>query len=154
MIVPMASAAGNQTVLATAGLIPLGGRPLGKSEGPILIQFWASWCQRCSTMFGELAAFTGDHTGLTYLAVSIDKDPKDALAYLKKHETMFNNLKNVSFTNDSKGSLTERFQIETVPVVLLLTGDGTILAKTTGHFTKKDLFMMSSRLQQKKGTTH
>lgn len=67
---------------ATSGLLPLNNQPspvIGAS-GPVLIQFWASWCQRCSSLFEELSAFTSDHSGLSYLAVSIDKDAKEALA--------------------------------------------------------------------------
>lgn len=150
-----AQGSGNDLNLDTAaGLLPLNNRQFNRTEGPVLIQFWASWCHRCSSLFAELAAFSKDHPGLNYLAVSIDKDREDAQAYLKKHAGIISKTKNISFAHDGKGTLTERYQIKSVPEVLLLDVDGTILAKISGHFTKKDLFDMSAKLKQIKGATH
>lgn len=150
-----AATPGTADFIATSGLVPLKGSILTRhAGGPVLIQFWASWCHRCSSLFGELSAFTDDHPGLTYLAVSIDREQRDAIAYLQKHQAVIAPLKNMSFAIDDKNVLTERFQVHSAPEVVLLDADGTLLTKISGHFNKKDLFTMSEKLKPKKRNTH
>lgn len=57
---------------------------------PVLVEFWASWCPFCKRQNPHLQALADRHRGaLTVLALSIDKDPAKARAYMKEHGYTF-----------------------------------------------------------------
>lgn len=57
---------------------------------PVIVEFWASWCPFCKRQNPHLQALADRHPGaLTVLALSIDKDPAKARAYMKEHGYTF-----------------------------------------------------------------
>ena len=57
---------------------------------PVVVEIWASWCPFCKRQNPHLQALAERHRGtLTVLALSIDKDPDKARAYLKEHDYTF-----------------------------------------------------------------
>ena len=57
---------------------------------PVVVEIWASWCPFCKRQNPHLQALAERHRGtLTVLALSIDKDPDEARAYLKEHGYSF-----------------------------------------------------------------
>ena len=61
------------------------------NEGPpVVVELWASWCPFCKRQNPHLQALADRHRGsLTVLALSIDKDPAKARAYMKEHGYTF-----------------------------------------------------------------
>ncbi len=67
----------------------LGARTLADGP-PVVVEFWASWCPFCKRQNPHLQALAERHRGaLTVLALSIDKDPEKARAYMKEHGYTF-----------------------------------------------------------------
>jgi len=61
-----------------------------KDGPPVIVEIWASWCPFCRRQNPHLQALSARHRGeLTVLALSIDKDPDKARAYLKEHGYTF-----------------------------------------------------------------
>lgn len=57
---------------------------------PVIVEIWASWCPFCRRQNPHLQALSLRHRDeLTVLALSIDKDPEKARAYLKEHGYTF-----------------------------------------------------------------
>lgn len=57
---------------------------------PVVVEIWATWCPFCKRQNPHLQALAERHRGtLTVLALSIDKDPGKARAYLKEHGYTF-----------------------------------------------------------------
>ncbi|WP_020206471.1 MULTISPECIES: TlpA family protein disulfide reductase [Cupriavidus] len=60
---------------------------------PLVLEVWASWCPFCALQNPRLQklydSIGGARGGLQVLAVSIDKDPKEAGAYMAKHGYTF-----------------------------------------------------------------
>lgn len=118
------------------------------ANGVVLIQFWASWCSRCSSMFEDLARFAEDHPKLPVIALSIDEDEAAAEAYLAKRKPL-ERMNHLSFRHDRSGRLKTMFSINAVPTVLLLSSDGKTLSKVSGHLKKSDLLKISRALNQR-----
>lgn len=57
----------------------------------VIIEFWASWCPFCARQNPHIEALYRAHRarGLEVIGVSIDKDPKAAVDYLRKHGYTF-----------------------------------------------------------------
>ncbi len=70
---------GNQTALPAVTRIDIGGlRKLIKPDGkPLLINFWATWCDPCREEFPDLVKLAAEYSGrIDFVTVSLD-DPAD-----------------------------------------------------------------------------
>ena len=57
---------------------------------PVVVERWASWCPFCKRQNPHLQALAERHRGaLTVLALSIDKEPAKARAYMQEHGYTF-----------------------------------------------------------------
>jgi thiol-disulfide isomerase/thioredoxin len=116
------------------------------AKNPTVLQFWASWCHRCSTMFSELATLATDYPNISVIAISIDENESDARAYLQKHAPIDSEWSKIIFQWDEKNHIQSKTSVDSVPTVLLLDKDGAILTRTNGHFKKSDLFRLKKEL--------
>jgi thiol-disulfide isomerase/thioredoxin len=74
-------------------VVLLDGRTLSAAElarAVVVVEFWASWCPFCKRQNPHLQALAERHRdGLLVLALSIDKEPAKARAYLQEHGYTF-----------------------------------------------------------------
>ena len=53
-----------------------------KSEGPVLVDFWAEWCGPCKTIAPALEEIAGDLAGrVTVAKLNIDENPETPTKY-------------------------------------------------------------------------
>ena len=104
------------------------------AEGPpVVVEFWASWCPFCKRQNPHLQALADRHRGtLTVLALSIDKDPGKARAYMKEH--------GYTFAAAMVGADTERWfgKREGLPEIYVVDG-GRIVFREVGEMYPEDV---------------
>ncbi len=95
----------------------------------VLVDFWASWCGPCKASFPALKEIHEKYSsqGLTIVAVSIDESKDDMLGFLKKTGVPF------VAVRDSKGSLAEKLDIQSIPTSFLIDRTGKILMVHSGY---------------------
>ena len=84
---PPLPAVGSALPLAAAPLLGGGQFEPAQAEGRVLVLYWwASWCPFCAEQSPEMQKLWDAQRGrgLQMLALSIDKRPEDATAYLRK----------------------------------------------------------------------
>lgn len=84
---PPLPAVGSALPLAAAPLLGGGQFEPAQAEGRVLVLYWwASWCPFCAEQSPEMQKLWDAQRGrgLQMLALSIDKKPEDATAYLRK----------------------------------------------------------------------
>jgi len=101
---------------------------------PLLVQFWASWCRSCSGVSGELERLVlqSKSSRLQFLSVSIDETTEEARKTLEQRKSSF--LIQHSF-HDHEQHLRTALNIESVPTIVLIDRDGTILLRKEGHLS-------------------
>ncbi|MFO7659857.1 MAG: TlpA disulfide reductase family protein [Candidatus Cloacimonadaceae bacterium] len=99
------------------------------NKGPILIDFWATWCAPCKKAMPALNKLAEKYDSLTVVVISIDapKDVAKAKSYLKS-----NNYKFISLF-DSEKKLATKLNIVNPPHTFILDKVGEIIYTHEGY---------------------
>ena len=101
-----------------------------------LVQFWASWCHSCAATVFDVFDITKENDELHYITVSIDEDKGAARSYLKKHP-LAAKISGSSYI-DSNKLMSQTFDIQTVPTLLLIDANGKVVLRHEGHLNSTD----------------
>jgi cytochrome c biogenesis protein CcmG/thiol:disulfide interchange protein DsbE len=108
-----------------------GGPPVSlraEARGPVLVNFFASWCAPCQVEHPALIALQAE--GVRIIGVAYKNDQADAEAYLARLGNPF-----AEVLADRDGRVGIEFGVSAVPETYLIGADGTILAKHSGALT-------------------
>ena len=98
---------------------------------PVVLNFWASWCNPCKS---EVAVLERDWTryrgkGVVFLGVDYHDLAPDARTFVRHHELTFPMLE------DGSGSVTGQYGISQVPETYVLSRQGRVVAHLAGPIT-------------------
>ena len=96
------------------------GNYLGK--GPVLVNFWATWCAPCKKEMRHLKALSEDVEDLTIIAINQDKTRSNSLvkSYVRSNKFKF------EIALDPNGQIFQKFNASAVPTSILLNAKGKI----------------------------
>lgn len=114
----------------------LDGRPvrLADVRGPVLVNFWASWCIPCRTEFPMLASVHG--RGVTVLGVVFRDSRSDAAAFMRERHATWPGLV------DPKHQIADAYDVHQkpgIPVTYALDAGHVVRAKHLGPLQPADL---------------
>lgn len=104
-------------------------------DGPVLLNFWASWCVPCRDEFPMLARVHG-RDGLTVLGVMFRDTPEDARKFMKSQSASWPGLL------DPQSRIADAYDVHQrpgIPVTYVLSRDGVVRGKHLGPLTQEDL---------------
>lgn len=93
----------------------------------VLLNLWATWCGPCVAELPALARLSVYVPGLRVLAINMDKGQVDAGAFLKSHAA-----RALGVYRDSDVVMLRSFQAYGLPMTVLISPDGKIVAKAEG----------------------
>jgi peroxiredoxin len=100
-------------------------------RGPVLLDFWATWCEPCVASLPELETIQRkyDARGLTIIGVSVDgpRNFSKVRPFVSRMDLTF------PIVLDEDGSLQERYQVRAMPTSILIDGSGQIVHVQTGY---------------------
>lgn len=131
---------GSALPLAPAPLLGGGRFDPAQAEGRVLVLYWwASWCPFCAEQSPEMQKLWDAQRGrgLQMLALSIDKTPEPAVAYLRK--------KNYSFPAAWLGPELQRSypKPEGLPVIVVRGKDGRVAQAEKGQLFPEDVAQLA-----------
>ena len=96
----------------------------------VLLDFCASWCGPCIASFPHMRQLHGQYKdrGLRILGVSLDKDRQAWLDALRRHRNPWPQLHSPSSTGTAGQDAADLYGIVTIPALVLIAPDGTLLA--------------------------
>jgi cytochrome c biogenesis protein CcmG/thiol:disulfide interchange protein DsbE len=106
--------------------------------GPVLVNFFASWCGPCAIEHPVLAALHARHVRI--IGVAYKDAPPNALAMLARLGDPY-----VRTLADRDGRAGIEFGVTGVPETYLIGGDGAVLAKHTGPLTAAQAQALGAR---------
>lgn len=102
-------------------------------RGPVLLDFWATWCRPCLAELPELQQLHARYAerGLTVIGISIDGPRNFAKVrpFVQRLGLTF------PVALDEDGSLQQRFHVSAAPTTVLIDRDGRIARTTTGYLS-------------------
>lgn len=101
-----------------------------RHRGPVLIEFWATWCGPCRAAFPELTALRDEFAGcgLTVIGVSTD-GPRNAAKvrpFVARERLTF------PIALDLDGRMQQLYQVNQLPTAVLIDTNGVIVASRVG----------------------
>jgi cytochrome c biogenesis protein CcmG, thiol:disulfide interchange protein DsbE len=118
--------------LDDAGLPPLSNAELAGLPGPVLVNFWASWCVPCIVEHPQLMRLSRD--GVPVFGINYKDKPADAAAFLSRHGNPFRRL-----GRDEPGRVAIDWGVYGVPETYLLDRGGIIRWRWPGPVTPEVL---------------
>lgn len=109
----------------------------------VYLDFWASWCSPCHDSFPWMQAMHAKYAkqGLVIIAVSVDKDQREADRFLARYPHPFL----IEF--DPDGRLAQRFQIQGMPSSYLIDRQGRLSGQRLG-FRRSQTKLYEAEIQR------
>ena len=109
----------------------LAGQPYLLSEHPaqpVLVHFWASWCQICRTEQGAISAIAHDHPNMVSIAMQ-SGGQAEVLRHMRERGIDFPVL------NDPQGNIARAWGVHGVPASFIISPDGKVRFVEVGYTT-------------------
>ena len=95
---------------------------------PVILHFWATWCQPCKTELPFYNKFIEQHPEIKQVALTPDGSTKDTI----KNFLKTNSYSNVPVMTDDKGSVAKYFGVQSFPSTLFINKEGKLVGTVTG----------------------
>jgi peroxiredoxin len=101
-----------------------------RSHGPVLLDFWATWCKPCLTAIPELEMIHKEFSprGLTVIGVSTD-GPR---SFSKVRPFVARQSITYPIALDEDGNMQQKYQVRAMPMTVLIDTAGTIVNVSQG----------------------
>lgn len=102
-----------------------------RAKGPVLIDFWATWCKPCVRALPEIQSLYARYAeeGLTVIGVSVD-GPRNH-AKVRPFASRFGLTYPIAV--DVKGDVARDYRVTSVPTVVLVDSAGVVRLHETGY---------------------
>ena len=108
---------------------------------PVVVNFWASWCDPCRAEAPELVEVWEAHReDVTFLGINILDGRDEALDFLKEYGVGYQTAR------DASGRVAKQYGVTGIPETVFIDGRGNVVGKFIGSFAPGQLEPLVSSL--------
>jgi cytochrome c biogenesis protein CcmG/thiol:disulfide interchange protein DsbE len=107
---------------------------------PLVMNFWASWCDPCKQEAPFLAAAAKSHPQITFLGVQILDGRNEGVRYEHRYGIPYESVR------DARGSVAKTYGVTGVPETVFVDASGNVVGKYIGALDRKTLATILSDL--------
>jgi thiol-disulfide isomerase/thioredoxin len=100
---------------------------------PVILNFWAEWCDPCRTEMPVLAQFAAGHPELPVIGIDESDDPGLGLQFAQLTGATY------ALANDSEGTVGYSYGAVALPITVVVDARGRLVSTIYGPVTAKDL---------------
>ncbi len=119
-----------------------GGPPvtLDGRDKPVILNFWASWCEPCTREMPALVEFHNLRPEVDVVGVAVNDRPADSRRFAEEIGIPF------ALASDRSGDTAGRFGVQGLPVTLVIDAEGRIAATHPGEIDRAQLEAYADQL--------
>ncbi|MCB1056002.1 MAG: TlpA family protein disulfide reductase, partial [Acidobacteria bacterium] len=101
----------------------------------VLLDFWATWCGPCRIQAEVLEGLYPEYhpLGLEVLSIDVEEDEAQVRSFVEREKVPFHVLL------DERGAVSGGFNVQALPTVVLLDGQGQIVFQRAGVTSEREL---------------
>ncbi len=95
---------------------------------PVVLHFWATWCQPCQKELPYYDKFIAANTEITHVALTPDGTTKEKIkAFFSQH-----GFKNIPVMTDKAGAVSKYFEVKGFPTSVFINKVGNVVGRVVG----------------------
>jgi thiol-disulfide isomerase/thioredoxin len=110
-----------------------------------VVQYWASWCTGCAVVMAEMTDLLAKRQGIGYVTVSLDDSRDLAMKFFANKSDIVKATINRAYLDPSGATFSEPVGVDSLPYLMFVRKDGTIVKRIKGHPTKSDLELLTTK---------
>ena len=107
---------------------------------PVVLNFWASWCEPCQRETPELVAFSKRHPKIAVVGLAVNDIPSDARRFAAKEGVPY------ELGLDRDADTAGEFGVGGLPVTAVIDADGNLAATFIGEISEAQLESFARQL--------
>ncbi len=100
---------------------------------PVVLNFWASWCEPCTREMPALVAFSERNPDVDVVGVAVTDRPEDSRKFAEEVGIPF------TLGSDRRGAVAADFGVQGLPVTVLIDAEGRVAATHPGEIDGEEL---------------
>lgn len=106
---------------------------------PIMVNFWASWCEPCTVEMPDFEEASNTHDGLVIIGVNLQETRGDAQRFANQVGVTY------PLVLDPNGRAKQSYDVFTQPVTIFIDSEFNVVSRKNGLLTRPEL---ESRLEE------
>lgn len=107
---------------------------------PVVLNFWASWCEPCQRETPALIAFSKRHPDIDVVGLAVNDIPSDARRFAGKEGVPY------ELGLDRDADVAGKFGVSGLPVTVIVDADGKVASTYIGEISDSQLESFASQL--------
>ena len=120
-------------------------------DGPMIIDFWATWCEPCKKQMRYLDLFHNHFKGLGFKVLTVNTDTPKSMSKVKPYVRTKGFEFNVAV--DPNSQIKKKLKIQQMPTTIIIDQDGTVVYRHKGYVPGDEVGILKAitQLLDKKG---
>jgi cytochrome c biogenesis protein CcmG/thiol:disulfide interchange protein DsbE len=107
---------------------------------PVVLNFWASWCEPCKKETPQVVAFARAHPAVRVVGIAVNDRPADSRRFARKEGVRY------TLGSDPEADVASAYGVKALPVTVVIDAEGRVAKTIFGATDETQLAALTSAL--------